>query len=97
MVIDQKEISCLKNGGVFELELEPGMHTALFDKGAWELDKDLRINISSEAGELYFSEYGQVMTAMFATTGFASVSGRKDFYRKTREHSVAILKGLKKS
>ncbi|WP_299581861.1 hypothetical protein [uncultured Microbulbifer sp.] len=92
MIIDQKEISCLKNKGFFEAELESANHTVFFDKRAWESDKDLRTNISSEAGELYFYEYGQIMTGMFAAPGSASVSGAEDFYRKTREHSVAMLK-----
>ncbi|MEX1666648.1 DUF2846 domain-containing protein [Zhongshania arctica] len=97
LVVDSKKIGCLKNGGFFEIELEPGEHTVLFDKGTWEPDKDLRANISVVAGEIYFYEYGSVMTGMFAVPGFALVSGKEDFYRKTKEYSIPILRGLKKS
>lgn len=97
LVIDSKEIGCLKNGGYFEVELEPGDHSVLFDKGTWEPDKDLRATITVKAGEVHFYEYGQVMTGMFVTPVFSFVSGREDFYRKTEKYSLSILKGLKKS
>ncbi|WP_086932925.1 DUF2846 domain-containing protein [Agarilytica rhodophyticola] len=97
LIIDQKKMGCLKNGGFFEVELEPGEHTILFDKGTWEPDRDLRTNILVKSGKIYFYEYGQVMTGIFATPGFGSVSGEENFYRKTREYSVAILKKLKES
>lgn len=97
LVIDDEEVGCLKNGGFFEVELMPGEHTVLFDKGTWEPDKDLRAKISVKAGVVYFYEYGQVMTGMFVTPGVSSVSGREDFYRKTKEYSLPILVDLKKS
>ncbi|WP_445358579.1 DUF2846 domain-containing protein [Microbulbifer sp. ANSA005] len=97
LVINDKEVGCLKNGGFFEVELDPGEHTVLFDKGTWEPNKALRAKITVQAGEVYFFEYGQAMTGIFATPILVSVSGREDFHQKTKEYSVPILLGLKKS
>jgi hypothetical protein len=97
LVIDEEEIGCLKNGGYFEVTLEPGDHLVLFDKGTWEPYKDLRSIITLEAGTIYYFEYGQEMTGAFAVPGFAMVSGRENFHRKTEEYSLSILKKLKKS
>ncbi len=97
LIINGNKIGCLKNGGFLQIELEQGEHTVLFDKGTWEPDKDLRTNFSVESGKVYFYEYGQVMTGMFATASVVSISGREDFYRKTKEYSLPILKNLKKS
>jgi|TARA_R110001583_G_scaffold43838_3_gene139257 hypothetical protein len=97
LVIDGEKIGCLKNGGFFEVILEPGNHLVLFDKGTWEPDKDLRSNITLEKGKIYYYEYGQEMTGAFAVPGFSMVSGRENFIRKTEEYSLSILKKLKKS
>jgi len=97
LMIDEKEIGCLKNGGFFEVELKPGQYTILFDQGTWEPDKDLRAKIIVRAGEVHFYEYGQVFTGMFVSSSFVSISGREDFYRKTKDYSIPILMGLKKS
>ena len=64
-------------------------------------DQDLNYKWPSllflEAGQTYFFEYGQKFLAIAVIGGVISMSGREDFYEKTKEYSLSVLETLKES
>ncbi len=93
--LDTNKIGCLRNGGFFLLELEPGYHEIALTYRRKPTPTDISSTFYVGAGETLFFEYGTKLASInVITTSYGTVAGNELFNQTTDKYALTVLPKL---